>query len=72
MKVRLAAWTAPSPVPASTASTKNCILVWTKYAATTTTHHWTSVQVTTNLGPRRSVGRPHIHAPASAVSCTTK
>ena len=30
MNVRLAACTAPSPVPASTATTQKCHLAWTK------------------------------------------
>src|SRR5437867_2451353 len=55
MNARPAACTAPSAVPATTATAKNCALVCTRYAAATTTHHCTSVTMTTNFGPRTAV-----------------
>ncbi len=72
MNARPAACTAPSAVPATTATAKNCALVCTRYAAATTTHHCTSVTMTTNFGPRTSVGRAHAQAPTTAASWTTK
>ena len=72
MNARLADWIAPSPVPASTATSQKCHFSVTKYAAVTTRHHWTSVVITTGRGPHVSVGRPQAHAPARADSWTTK
>ena len=68
---RLAAWTAPSPVPARTARAQNCVWVSTKNAATTTAVHWHSVIITTRLGPSRSVGPAQHSAPISAETWTT-
>src|SRR3989304_2495561 len=56
MNARDAAWMAPSPVPANTAITQNCALLWTKYAAATTAHHWASINITTRFGPQRVGG----------------
>ena len=71
MKVRLAACTAPRPVPASTATSQNSHLACTKNESTVTTAHCTRVTVTTKRGPRVSVGRAHSTEPISALICTT-
>ena len=72
MKVRLAACTAPSPVPASTATSQNSHLACTKNESTVTAAHCISVTVTTKRGPRVSVGRAHSAEPINALICTTR
>src|SRR5207247_2130698 len=59
MNVRLAAWTAPRPVPARIATTQKWSLVTTKNAAMVTSAHCTRLTPTTKRGPRASVGRAH-------------
>src|SRR2546427_452630 len=71
MKVRLAAWMAPRPVPARTATIQKCHFVSTKYASTVTAVHWMSMTKTTNFGPRVSVGFAHAADPARAVTWIT-
>ena len=71
MNVRLAAWTAPRPVPARIATTQKWSLVTTKNAAMVTSAHCTRLTPTTKRGPRESVGRAHAAEPSSAVTCTS-